>query len=101
MSLDDRIAQLVRDAVEPMLTERFEHLEERLVARLQGLVSEPDAVPSLLTAGDVAGLLRVAPRTVQRMVAAGEFPRPIPITPGRARWRRSDVDAWLEQRGTE
>ena len=100
MNLDDRIAQLLRDSVEPMLTERFEHLEERLVARLEGLVPEPDAVPSLLTAGDVAGLLRIAPRTVQRMVATGDFPAPIPITPGRARWRRADIDAWLEQRGT-
>ena len=93
MNLDDRIAQLVRDVVEPMLTERFERLEERIAE----LAVPP---PALLTREDVASLLGIAPRTVQRMVASGDFPRPIPITSGRARWRRSDIDAWLEQRGT-
>jgi len=103
VTLDDRLAQLVRDAVAPMLAQQLELLEERLAERLSGLVERPEAstaaAPPLLTQGDVAAQLRVAPRTLQRMVKAGEFPRPVPISPGRARWRQVDVDTWLDRQG--
>ena len=82
-----------------MLTVQLNDLEERLLERLAGLVQPPDAAPALLTLKEVARDLRVTPRTVQRMVAAGEFPPPVHISPGRSRWRRSDVDAWLDGRG--
>ena len=101
MTLDDRFSELVRDALAPMLSEQLDHLEERLVERLamvfQGqsaLVNQP---PALLTLDDVATHLKLAPRTVQRMVASGEFPSPIPVSSGRSRWRWSDIDAWLER----
>ena len=97
MNLEGRLSDIVRDAIEPMLTAGLNDLEERLLARLEGLVPPPEA-PALLTQAEVARLLRVAPRTLQRMVAAGEFPAPIRISPGRSRWRRSVVDAGLEER---
>ena len=100
MNLDERLSQLVRDALEPMLTARLNDLEERLLERLEGLVQElpGDAAPPLLTQKDVANYLRVAPRTVQRMVAAGELPPPIRLSPGCSRWRRGDIDAHLDGR---
>ena len=103
MNLDERLAQLVRDAVAPMLAQRLDLLEERLAERLSGLVERPEepaaTAPPLLTPGDVAAQLRVAPRTLQRMVKAGEFPPPVQISPGRARWPQAALDSWLEARG--
>lgn len=103
MTLDDRLAQLVRDALEPMLAERLDHLEERLVERLAGVVQGASAPasspPRLLTLSQVADHLQVSARTVQRMVARGEFPPPIQVSAGSARWYPSDVDALLETRG--
>ena len=98
MTLDDRIGQLVRDALEPMLSQ----LEQRLVERLEDLERPqvPEAPPELLTARDLASYLRVSPRTVQRMAAAGELPPPVPISPGRSRWRRGDIHEWLDRGGT-
>ncbi len=102
MNLDDRLSQLVRDALAPMLAERLDHLEESLVQKLAGVVEDkPVPSPPLLTQKDVACYLGIGPRTVQRMVSAGEFPPPIPISSGRSRWRQSDVDAWLDRRGEQ
>jgi prophage regulatory protein len=84
--LEDHLADLVRVAITPMLAELEHALAERIAAP-----------PSLLTLDDVARDLAVSVRTVQRLVAAGEFPTPIRITPGRVRWRRADVDAWLDR----
>lgn len=55
----------------------------------------------LLTRRQVAEILRVTPTTIDNLVAAGNFPSPIKLTPtprGRIRWDSADVDAWLEQR---
>ena len=104
MNLDDRLSQLVRDAIMPMLAEHLDGLEDRLVERLAAEVqrsAEPPKRPELLTSKDVAGILKVDPRTLQRMVSAEKFPASIKISPARSRWRRSDVDAWLAQRGGE
>ena len=50
--------------------------------------------PQLLTAREVAGLLRVDPRTLRAMRHAGEFPEPIRV--GRAlRWRQRTVEAFI------
>ncbi len=99
MNLERRLSELVRDALEPMITARLNDLEERLVERLAGLVQTPrDAAPPLLTQKDLATYLKVTPRTLQRTITAGEFPPAIRISPGRARWRQADIDTWLEER---
>jgi len=108
VNIEDQFARLVADAVAPMLADRLELLEERLVERLAGLVQVPPAASApttaplttapLLALKDVAAQLRVGPRTVQRMVKAGEFPRPIPLSPGCSRWTQADLDAWLDAR---
>ncbi len=52
----------------------------------------------LLTKTQLAELLGVSPRTVDRMVAAGTAP-PMTLLPnGRRRWRRGDVRRWLSER---
>ena len=98
MNLDDRIAQLVRDAVESVMAEQLFNLEERIVQRLSE-ASQGDqfhADSALLTQAEVAKRLRVDSRTVRRMVLAGDFPAPVQITPSRSRWRPADIEAWLE-----
>jgi excisionase family DNA binding protein len=50
----------------------------------------------LLTADEVAGLLRVDPRTLREMRNAGEFPKPMKV--GRSlRWRRRTVERFLAE----
>lgn len=57
-------------------------------------------MPKMLTAGDVAGLFNVNPRTVSRWVADGKLP--YTLTPGgRRRFRAEHVYAILDtQYGT-
>ena len=60
----------------------------------------PEA-PLLIDAGRVALLLGVSTRTVWRMVERGQFPQPVRLNRKFARWKRSDVLAWVEaDRGT-
>jgi excisionase family DNA binding protein len=54
------------------------------------------AVKDLLTSQDVAERLSISVRTLQRMVARGEFPRPIRFSRKWVRWKRSDVDTYLQ-----
>jgi len=57
----------------------------------------PAEKPSLLTAAQLAAELQVDPRTLRRMRAAGEGPKPVTVR-GRDRWRREAVDRWLARR---
>ena len=47
---------------------------------------------------DLTGLGRT---TAWRMRQAGDFPDPVPISPGRVAWRERDIAAWNESRGPE
>lgn len=55
----------------------------------------------LLTIAQVSAMVQFAPRTIQRRVSAGQFPRPIHFgeneqrTP--ARWLRSEIEAWIQR----
>ena len=56
----------------------------------------PDDAGELLTKREVARLLRISERTLERLTAAGEGPPS--ITFGRSRrWRRRDVEDWLTE----
>jgi predicted DNA-binding transcriptional regulator AlpA len=55
----------------------------------------------LLDVREIAGLLRMHPRSIWRLAAQAEaglcnFPRPLRIGPKTIRWRLSDVQAYLE-----
>lgn len=49
---------------------------------------------SLLTKKQLADLLKLSPRSIDRKIDAGEFPRGLKLG-GAVRWRRSVINAWL------
>ncbi len=56
------------------------------------------ALPAFLTTEEVLACLKVTPRTVYRLIQAGELPA---VRVGRQwRFRRSDLDQWLSTRET-
>jgi len=55
-------------------------------------------VAALLTVKQVGELLHVHPRTVWRMAAAGQIPRPITLSKKIVRWRLSEMRSFLENR---
>lgn len=60
-------------------------------------IAPAPAVPLLLDKGQVCALLNCSPRTLDYWIAGKSFPRA--IKPGNARmsrWKRSDVEAWIE-----
>jgi excisionase family DNA binding protein len=55
----------------------------------------PDDAGELLTKHEVAELLRISERTLERLSAAGEGPPSVKFGRSR-RWLRRDVERWLE-----
>jgi excisionase family DNA binding protein len=56
----------------------------------------PPAPKDLLTSRDVAARLSISVRTLYRMMARGQFPRPIRLSRKWVRWRRSDVEGYVQ-----
>jgi len=52
---------------------------------------------TLLTVNQVADLLSLHPRTIWRMVSAGDLPAPIGIGRRAKRWRLVDLQTWMDQ----
>jgi len=52
----------------------------------------------LLTASELAGLLRVDERTLRQLRGQGGFPEPIQVG-RRLRWRAADIERWVAQGG--
>lgn len=52
--------------------------------------------PSLLTAKEVAGLLKVSMRTIWRLKSAGRLPQSIDLG-GSVRWSALEVFRWIER----
>jgi len=55
-----------------------------------------DAAPLLLTVSQVGRLLQLSPRSVWRLLSAGEFIEPVRLG-GSVRWRRAEVDRWVAE----
>ena len=54
-------------------------------------------IPLLLSKDQVCALLGCSPRTLDYWIAGKGFPRAIKPGNGRlARWKRSDVEAWID-----
>jgi predicted DNA-binding transcriptional regulator AlpA len=51
--------------------------------------------PLLLSARDVAALLRLSLRTIRSMDAAGRLPEPLRLSPGCVRWKFSEIRDWV------
>jgi predicted DNA-binding transcriptional regulator AlpA len=97
-------------------SERVESLLEQLVAEVEGLrtdlrkalelIAQSSNCPSdvtprpadpmqLLTAAEVAGLLRIDQRTLRSLRHERAFPRPTRV--GRSlRWKRGAVERWID-----
>ena len=57
-----------------------------------------DSVELLLVdVKELAIMLSVSPRTVWRMVSAGELMEPVRPRPGMARWKTEAVRRWIEE----
>ena len=50
----------------------------------------------LLTANEVAAILKISRSTVYKMIHRGELPPPLHVGGG-SRWRRSDIEQVLDQ----
>lgn len=48
----------------------------------------------LLNVEEVARLLKISSRSVNRLRSAGHLPEPVELL-GSIRWRRSDIEAWV------
>ena len=55
------------------------------------------AIEGLLKIDEIAKLLSLSRRTVQRMVSAGEFPKPVKLRRS-VRWRPSDIEMYLRRK---
>lgn len=53
--------------------------------------------PAAMGADDAAAYVGLGTSTFRREVVAGNAPRPVHPVPGRAVWRRADLDAWLDR----
>jgi excisionase family DNA binding protein len=59
-----------------------------------GRRTETSESPLLLTAGQVAQLIQVSPRTLWRLVSSNKVVRPVKVG-GATRWRRAMVEQWI------
>ena len=109
---DDRLSASLRRlaALHGDLASEYEILAEEVGIHLAGCAESslhgvmpanpptPLADPTLVTPGELATLLQCCPRTVRRMELGGELPPS--IKEGRLkRWRRAEIEAWLDSRG--
>lgn len=59
----------------------------------------PPTIPPLMSIGDVALILKISRRGVERFRSSGKFPRP-DIQVGRLpRWKQKTVSDWIEKGG--
>jgi predicted DNA-binding transcriptional regulator AlpA len=52
---------------------------------------------SVVTPAELAKMLRVTRKTVDRMDKGGTGPRSVQLSPGRIGYRMADITEWLEQ----
>lgn len=39
--------------------------------------------------------------SIYRLISSGDFPRPVPISPGGKRWDESEVQSWIQEKVSE
>ena len=65
------------------------------------MIASPTEPPVLMTRAEVAELIRIDLRTLDRWRADPEVRFPVPVRVGRVlRWRRSSVERWLGRHGS-
>jgi predicted DNA-binding transcriptional regulator AlpA len=74
-----------------------EEVQRRLEPILAALAAPATpSKPDLLKAEQLADMLQVDKRSIRRLLLEGALPFPIRLSDRIHRWRRSDIDAWLE-----
>lgn len=59
-----------------------------------------DEMGGLMTTSDLVVYLRVSRVTIWRKRCAGVFPKPCDLGDNQLRWRRRDIDTWIDFRET-
>jgi prophage regulatory protein len=52
----------------------------------------------MLKVSELAEFLGVAPSTIYRWLERGKLPQPYEIGESAVRWRKSEIETWLEER---
>jgi len=86
----------VRFLIANELVPQLHAMEKRLGERLQS-ATEAKSTPTdqLLTARELADLLRVSLKTIRRWRVSGQLPPPVEIA-GTLRWERVVIDRWYQ-----
>jgi prophage regulatory protein len=50
---------------------------------------------------DVIKVLTLSKSTIYRLIKAGLFPEPVPLSPGRVAWRKSDIDEFAQSKNPQ
>lgn len=58
---------------------------------------KPRSEDRLLKVSELADFLGVAPSTIYRWLEMGKLPKPFEIGEKAVRWRKSEIDLWLEE----
>ena len=88
----DRL-EAVADRLESLAEDLRSQLDDLRLSSLHGPVDQRE----LLAIPDVAKMLGMGERSLRRLRKRRGFPKPVK-GPGRLRWRRSEVTAWMEDR---
>ena len=56
---------------------------------------------AMVRKADIAAMLRIHVRTLNRLLATGKFPEPSAMVNRRPLWRRAAVERWIDSGGTE
>lgn len=60
--------------------------------------AHPDQISRIVSPRQLLDLTGLSQATIWRMVARGDLPRPIRLSPGRVGWPESEIRAWLASR---
>ena len=58
----------------------------------------PNGHNKLLKSKQVQELTDLSKPTIYRLMKAGNFPRPVKLSPNRVAWRKAEIMAWLDAR---
>ena len=88
------ITVLDEDTLRRILGEELDARLDRI--RAATVPATANDAPGLLTREQLAERLQLDVRTLRRLEREGAVPRPVRIGDRIARWRRADIDTWLE-----
>ena len=54
-----------------------------------------------LKVGAVSRKINLAIPTIYKLMAKGQFPKPLRLSPRSSRWMESDIDDWLQEKRAE